>query len=514
MLFSSMIFLWVFLPIVLIINYLLNLIIRKYELRIHIKNVFLLIASLFFYAWGGVYYLAIMVSSIILNFIGGYVISKIETNNSNTNKNATLSFVQYRNRRKSKKKKRTILIITIILNLLILGYFKYFNMMVIIVEQIISGNNFLELISNTLNMRGTGALGFKEVVLPIGISFFTFQAMSYVIDVYRGNAKAQKNILDFGLYVALFPQLIAGPIVRYEDIALQINNRTESVEKFIKGIKRFCYGIGKKVLIANTFALVVDRIWLLDLSNIGSAIAILVTISYTFQIYYDFSGYSDMAIGLGKMLGFEFKENFNYPYLATSITDFWRRWHISLSTWFKEYVYIPLGGNRHGLFKTCLNLLIVFWLTGIWHGANFTFIIWGLVYGIIQIIEKLFLLKVLNKNKLKFINWLYVMIITLLLFVVFRSNNIEEAMIIFGQYGIVNSKYNVLSYISMKFIITFIFAVLSMGVLQKLFGKLYSKINNNIIVNIIDASLQIIVLFLSILSIVDGTYNPFIYFQF
>ena len=387
-------------------------------------------------------------------------------------------------------------------------------MIVIIIEQIISGNNILVLLSNTLNMKGTGALGFKEVVLPIGISFFTFQAMSYVIDVYRGNARAQKNILDFGLYVSLFPQLIAGPIVRYEDIALQINNRTESIDKFVKGIKRFCYGMGKKVLIANTFALVADNIWALDLSNIGSAIAILATISYTFQIYYDFSGYSDMAIGLGHMLGFDFKENFNYPYIATSITDFWRRWHISLSTWFKEYVYIPLGGNRHGLFKTCMNLMIVFLLTGIWHGANFTFIIWGVTYGIIQIIEKLFLLKLLNKNKLKFINWLYVMIITLILFVIFRSNNIEEAMTIFGQYTVMSSKYNVLSYISMKFIVTFIIAVLSMGVIQNLFGKLYAKINNKDIVNIIDASLQLIILFLSILSIVDGTYNPFIYFQF
>ena len=514
MLFSSMIFLWAFLPIVLIVNYLLNLIIKRYELRIHIKNVFLLLASLFFYAWGGVYYLAIMISSIIINFVGGYVISKIESKYSIIDKSETMNFTQYKNKKKSKKHKRTALIIVVILNLLILGYFKYFNMIVIIIEQIISGNNILVLLSNTLNMKGTGALGFKEVVLPIGISFFTFQAMSYVIDVYRGNARAQKNILDFGLYVSLFPQLIAGPIVRYEDIALQINNRTESIDKFVKGIKRFCYGMGKKVLIANTFALVADNIWALDLSNIGSAIAILATISYTFQIYYDFSGYSDMAIGLGHMLGFDFKENFNYPYIATSITDFWRRWHISLSTWFKEYVYIPLGGNRHGQFKTCVNLMIVFLLTGIWHGANFTFIIWGVTYGIIQIIEKLFLLKLLNKNKLKFINWLYVMIITLLLFVIFRSNNIEEAMTIFGQYTVMSSKYNVLSYISMKFIVTFIIAVLSMGVIQNLFGKLYAKINNKNIVNIIDASLQLIILFLSILSIVDGTYNPFIYFQF
>lgn len=497
MLFSSMIFLWVFLPIVLIIYYAINLIVRNRRLKMRLKNTFLLIASLFFYAWGGVYYLSIMICSIIINYTGGFIISKLSDENNLKNIN-----------------QKVVLIITVALNLLILGYFKYFNMLVVIIEQAMEHNDLPTFLYNIFNMKGTGSLGLKEVILPIGISFFTFQAMSYVIDVYRGDAETQRNILDFGLYVALFPQLIAGPIVRYHDVALQINNRIEDGDKFRRGIKRFCYGIGKKVLIANTFALVVDKIWMLDLENIGSAIAILVTISYTFQIYYDFSGYSDMAIGLGLMFGFEFKENFNYPYIATSITDFWRRWHISLSTWFKEYVYIPLGGNRHGLFRTCLNLMIVFLLTGIWHGANFTFIMWGVVYGIIQIIEKLFLLKILKANKLKFINWIYVMIITLLLFVVFRSNNINEAFIIFSQYGKLESKYNVLSYISMKFILTFVVAVLSMGVIQQLFGKLYSKISNKTVVNIIDATLQFAILIFAILSIVDGTYNPFIYFQF
>ena len=435
-----------------------------------------------------------MICSIIINYVGGYVISKLG-DDKNINQ-------------------KIVLIITVALNLLILGYFKYFNMIVVIIEQMMEHNDFVTFWHNILYMKGTGALGLKEVILPIGISFFTFQAMSYVIDVYRCDAKAQKNILDFGLYVALFPQLIAGPIVRYHDVALQINDRNETSDKFRRGIKRFCYGIGKKVLIANTFALVVDKIWVLDLSNIGSAIAILATISYAFQIYYDFSGYSDMAIGLGLMFGFEFKENFNYPYLSSSITDFWRRWHISLSTWFKEYVYIPLGGNRHGLFKTCLNLMIVFLLTGIWHGANFTFILWGIIYGIIQIIEKLFLLKILKANKLKFLNFIYMMIITLLLFMLFRSNNIHEAGLIFSQYFIPTSKYNVLSYISMKYIITLIVAILSMGVIQNIFKNLYDKIKNNTVVNAIDALLQFMILFLAIISIVDGTYNPFIYFQF
>ena len=494
MLFSSMIFLWVFLPVVIIVNYLLNLIISDSEQRIKVKNTFLLIASLFFYAWGGIYFLSIMIFSIIVNYLGGYIISKLSP--------------------KQKFLRGLTLFITVLLNILNLGYFKYFNMIVVIIEQAMTKSDLKTFWTNILYMRGTGSLGFEKVILPIGISFFTFQAMSYVIDVYRNDAKSQKNILNFGLYVSLFPQLIAGPIVRYSDVALQINGRVETLDKFTRGIKRFCYGLGKKVLLANTFALVVDRIWELELDKIGFALVLLVTISYAFQIYYDFSGYSDMAIGLGLMFGFEFKENFNYPYMSLSITEFWRKWHISLSTWFKEYVYIPLGGNRHGLFRTCINLMIVFLLTGIWHGANFTFIIWGIAYGIIQIIEKLFLLKLLNLNKLKFINWIYTFVIATLLFLVFRSNNIFEAGVLISQFVNFNSKYNIMTYLSMKFIVTLIFAILSMGVLQSLFGNIYRKVNNTFVIRTIDAALQLTILILSILSIVDGTYNPFIYFQF
>ena len=494
MLFSSIVFLWVFLPIVIIINYLFNLIFKDEKKRIQAKNTFLLIASLFFYAWGGIYFLSIMIFSIIINFLGGYVISKLGD--------------------KQRFLKGLALFVTILLNILNIGYFKYFNMIVIIIEQAMAKSSSESFLNNILYMRGTGTLGFEKVILPIGISFFTFQAMSYVIDVYRKEAQSQKNIFDFALYVSLFPQLIAGPIVRYSDVALQINGRVETLDKFTRGIKRFCYGLGKKVLLANTFALVVDRIWELDLSNIGFLIALLVTISYAMQIYYDFSCYSDMAIGLGLMFGFEFKENFNYPYMSLSITEFWRRWHISLSTWFKEYVYIPLGGNRQGMFRTCLNLMIVFLLTGIWHGANFTFIIWGITYGIIQIIEKLFLYRLLQMNKFKIINWLYTFIVATLLFVVFRSNNIFEAGTVISQFANFNSKYNIMTYLSMKFIITLLIAILSMGILQSIFNKVYEKVKNNFVVHIIDASLQLIILMLSILSIVDGTYNPFIYFQF
>ena len=492
MLFSSMIFLWVFLPIVLIVNYSLNLIIKDVKTRIHVKNIFLLIASLIFYAWGGIYFLSIMIFSICINFTGGYLISRTEKDSS----------------------RKLILCITIILNLLVLGYFKYFNMIVVIIEQLMAGNDIGTFFSNIFNMRGTGALNFKTVVLPIGISFFTFQAMSYVIDVYRGDAKTQKNIFDFGLYVALFPQLIAGPIVRYADVAEQINYRRENTIKFSKGIKRFCYGIGKKVILANTFALVADNIYALELKNIGMALAIIFSLSYALQIYYDFSGYSDMAIGLGLMFGFRFKENFNYPYTSFSVTEFWRRWHISLSTWFKEYVYIPLGGNRHGIVRTCINLMIVFLLTGIWHGANFTFIMWGVTYGVIQIIEKLFLLKFLNWNKIKAINFIYTFVIAVTLFVIFRSNTLEDAFTIFSQYFTLDSKYNVVSFLSMKFIIVFIFGILFMGPVQRVLQNTYKKVSKLTVINVIDALIQFSILAYSILSIADGTYNPFIYFQF
>ena len=495
MLFSSMIFLWVFLPIVIIVNSIIGILFSDGKKCIHAKNVFLLIASLIFYGFGGLNFLLIMIISIIINYIGGYLIASINV--------------------KEKSLRKIILTIVIALNLLMLGYHKYFNMVVVIIERIIDkSTRGIEFWNELLSMHGTGALGLKEIILPIGISFFTFQAMSYVIDVYRNDAVRQDNIFDFGLYVALFPQLIAGPIVKYSDVANQINNRSENIKKFSKGVKRFCYGLGKKVIIANTFAEVVDKIWMLDLNNLGAVMTVIVMVSYGLQIYYDFSGYSDMAIGLGLMFGFEFKENFNYPYTALSITDFWRRWHISLSTWFREYVYIPLGGNRKGLFRTCLNLLIVFMLTGIWHGANFTFIIWGLVYAIILIIEKLFLLKVLKINKLKFLNWIYMIVITLVLFLVFRSNNIFEATTLINQLGTFESKYNFLTYVSMKFIVALIVGILGMGIIQKIFGGIYSKIQNTAVVVTIDHILQIGILIFSILSIVDGTYNPFIYFQF
>ena len=276
-------------------------------------------------------------------------------------------------------------------------------------------------------------------MLPIGISFFTFQAMSYVIDVYSGRAQVQKNILKFALYVSFFPQLIAGPIVKYSDVARQIDTRKESAPLFVSGQRRFICGLAKKVLLSNTFALTADAVWAMEPEQMGSLTAWLGALSYTMQIYYDFSGYSDMAIGLGRMFGFRFKENFNYPYTSLSVQEFWRRWHISLSSWFKEYVYFPLGGSREGSGKTYRNVFIVFLLTGIWHGANFTFLAWGLLYALLQIIERLFLGKLLVGNPVKPVNWVYTMLMVILGWVLFRSDNIVYAgkyiAAMFGRYN-------------------------------------------------------------------------------
>lgn len=496
MLFSSMIFLWGFLPAIIIINFILSLLpFRDNTLRMRYKNCFLLIASLFFYAWGNINYLFIMLASITINFFGG---------------------LSLRTHTPGQRAGKIKLIIILTLNLGILFFFKYFNMLVISIESFLqSDKTFLEKLSCMVSMEGTGALGLATIVLPIGISFFTFQSMSYVIDVYYKKVRIQKNILDFALYVSLFPQLIAGPIVKYSDVASQIRERRESIDLFITGIKRFCYGLGKKVIIANTFAQTADSIWALETSSLGTSLAWFGIISYTIQIYYDFSGYSDMAIGLGKMFGFHFKENFNYPYLSASVQEFWRRWHISLSSWFKEYVYIPLGGNRKGAFRTYINIFIVFLLTGFWHGANFTFITWGIYYAVLQIIERLFLKRLLDKNPLKFVNHLYTILAVMIGWVYFRSDTIFQANEYISQmFSFTPSTTPVLSFLSMKVLLALVVAVLCSGIMQSITKSLYAKIRDNLFVQLADLALQFTLLAYSIVLIVSGTYNPFIYFQF
>ena len=470
MLFSSMIFLWLFLPLVFCFYYIID---KRF------RNLLLLIASIIFYAWGGVSYTLIMFSSIIINYLFALLIDKaIEENN--------------------KLKKKIYLVLCVIVNLSILGYFKYTDFAISIINSIF----------------GEELISLKNIVLPIGISFYTFQALSYVVDVYREQNKAQKNIINLALYISFFPQLIAGPIVKYHDIDNQITNRTESLENISYGIKRFIYGLSKKVILANMFALSCDEILKQPIGDIGTALAWVAAILYTLQIYYDFSGYSDMAIGLGHMFGFKFLENFNYPYISKSVQEFWRRWHISLSTWFKEYLYIPLGGNRKGKYFTYLNLLIVFFATGLWHGASFNFILWGLWHGLFLVIERIFLGKILEQNKLKFINYIYVILVFVLGWVLFRANNLKHALDLYKlMFSYKESIFTVRYFFYPQTLVCFIFGILFSGLFQSLFPKIKEAIFSSR-VYVLESVIQFILLFICIMYLVNGTYNPFIYFRF
>lgn len=378
MVFSSSIFIFVFLPLVLFLYYISG---KK------LKNYVLLLASLFFYSWGGVSYLKILIVSIIINYIFGILIDDVRSNI---------------------KLRKIFLRLGIILNLALLFYYKYYDFTIENINEIFNTNYSI-----------------KNIVLPIGISFFTFQGMSYIIDIYRNDGKVNKNPFSVALYISLFPQLVAGPIIKYKTIDDQIRNRKESLEFFSYGINRFVIGLAKKVIIADILAGMADNIFNLYYSGIDMPTAWIGAICYTFQIYYDFSGYSDMAIGLGYMFGFEFMENFNYPYISKSITEFWRRWHISLSTWFKEYLYIPLGGNRRG--NIYFNLFVVFLVTGIWHGAAWTFILWGLWHGFFILIERAIRNKEWYINVPRTIKYIVTMLIVILGWVLFRADNLEQA---------------------------------------------------------------------------------------
>lgn len=493
MLFSSMVFLWLFLPIVFLGSKLITKVTHKSN-RNHILNIFYLVCSLLFYSWGGISYLLIILGSILVNYLGGFLVAP---------------------RRQSHAACKRNLILIIAINLLTLGIFKYCNMGVIVVESILAEGFFKGLWDAFLHLEGTGALGLPTIALPIGISFFTFQAMSYCIDVYRGDAKPQESLFDFALYVSFFPQLVAGPIVKYSDIETQLQTRKRSRAMVLEGQRRFVYGLAKKVIIADTFGAMVDQIWQLDISKLGGPLAWLGMIAYTIQIYYDFSGYSDMAIGIGKMLGFRFRENFDLPYTSLSVREFWRRWHMSLSSWFRDYVYIPLGGSREGMARTCLNTLIVFLLTGIWHGANFTFLFWGLAYAILLIAERLFLGRLLDRNPVKFLNWLYTMLVVMVLWVFFRSDNIAQGFTFIGQlFTGISSTYSVFSYLSMESILLFVAAILLSGWLQKLLAPYYSKWKTYIPFQYGEFAFQILLIILCILKMVSGSYSAFIYFQF
>ena len=480
MVFSSLTFLWIFLPLVLLVNYLFSFV-KKEDVKFLCKNINLLVASLVFYAWGGLSYLLVMLSSIIGNYLFALWIDKAKTKEN-----------------PSKKSAKCGLVLSVVFNLGLLFYFKYANFFVGIVESIAHGN-----------------FGLKEVVLPIGISFFTFQAMSYVIDVYLGKVACQKNFLLLALYVSLFPQLIAGPIVKYQEIERQLEKREESLDNFVIGIKRFVYGLAKKVIVANACGKVAEAVFGAEIAVLGTGVAWLGLLCYTIQIYFDFSGYSDMAIGLGRMFGFTFNENFNYPYTSLSITEFWRRWHVSLSSWFKEYVYIPLGGNRQGKWRTLLNLFIVFLLTGIWHGANYTFILWGVFYGVIIVLERLFFKNWLDKNKVKPLNWLYTMLVVMLLWVFFRADSVGYAFAFIGKlFDFSHGTLVIHEMLGLWGWCVLLFGIAFCGIVQRLVEKQYDGIKAKTWVFWVDFALQMVLLLLCVVLLINDSFNPFIYFQF
>ena len=474
MLFSSNTFLFAFLPAVILIYYGL---LRRSRL---LQNVFLCLASLFFYAWGEPKFVLVMMLSIAINWAAGLLVSSARSAGSD-------------------RKARVILGIDIFFNLLIIFIFKYLNFTV----------------SNINSAFGAG-LKVPEIALPIGISFFTFQAISYVVDVYRGSGEAQRHILNVGLYISFFPQLIAGPIVRYETIADQIQNRTETMDDFCEGIKRFIIGFCKKILIANNVALVADKAYeIAGQGGLSAGMAWLGAIAYTLQIFYDFSGYSDMAIGLGRMFGFHFLENFNYPYISRSVTEFWRRWHMSLGTWFRDYVYIPLGGSRvRTRARHIFNLFVVWLCTGVWHGANWTFILWGLMYFVLLVFERFSGFNDLKGRGADVLKYIYTMFFVVMGWILFRADDLPMAAhyigACFGAGGgpvfdssfIEYARQNI-SYLAAGILFSTPFAPWAA-----------KKIRPTAVTDLLYAACLGALFLASISFLVKGSYNPFIYFNF
>ncbi|MDY2845700.1 MAG: MBOAT family O-acyltransferase [Eubacteriales bacterium] len=461
MVFSTPIFLFLFLPAVLVLNYIIP---KKY---IAAKNVVLLIASLFFYAWGEPKNVLLMLLSIAVNYVCGLLLGRFDSD---------------------EKKRKVVLWASVVFNLGLLFFFKYFSFV-------------------------TGGL-FPVIKLPIGISFFTFQIMSYTIDVYRRSVEPQKSLLKLALYISLFPQLIAGPIVRYIDVEKQLTYRECTAEKTARGMIRFSMGLAKKVIVSNTVAAICDGIFG-STNTVPAFTAWVGVICYALQIYFDFSGYSDMAIGMGHMLGFDFLENFNYPYVSCSVQEFWRRWHISLSSWFRDYLYIPLGGNRRGKVRTYINLIIVFACTGLWHGASFSFIVWGLWHGLFLVIERLGFKKALDKLP-KFIGWIYTMLVVLVGWVFFRADTLSAAMKYLGEMfsfsgGVANG---MAQFDNLSFIITSIALVLCTPVYQLVKGKLEKTEVGKKAAFVIGAVIATGLFILSVIFLTGSGYNPFIYFRF
>lgn len=467
MLFSSIPFLYYFLPIVLALYFIVP---KKF------KNLVLLLSSLFFYFWGEKTYTLVMLGVSVINYIAGLIIDK---------KRGTILA-------------KIALISSIIVSIGTLGLFKYADFFI-----------------SNINAIFRSDIGLLKIIMPIGISFYTFQILSYTIDLYNNKAKVQKNMLNFITYVTLFPQLIAGPIVRYVDVEKELEDRTHSIDKTAQGIGRFIIGLAKKVLISNTLY---EFIEISKTTEDSSVLFMwLYAFAYALHIYFDFSGYSDMAIGLGKIFGFNFMENFNYPYISKSITEFWRRWHISLGSWFRDYVYIPLGGNRVSKIKWLRNILIVWALTGFWHGADWSFILWGLMFGLLLLIEKM----VIGKNIEKvptFLSWAYTMFFVLISWVLFDSANLELAlerlkvMFGFGSVSIITSET---LYYLRSYLVIFIISIISATPLVKnLILKIKEKEAGKKIINVLEPIIYAMLLVIITAYLIDGSFNPFIYFRF
>lgn len=478
MVFSSLNFIFVFLPALLAVYFL--------SLRFcpRLRNIVLLLASLFFYAWGGVAFLPVMLASIAINALFGFLVGRA-------------------GERERPRRAKAFMTAAVVLNLALLCYFKYTNF----------------LVANINALFGL-AVPDPGIVLPIGISFFTFQGMSYVLDVYMGRAEYERNVLNVALYVALFPQLIAGPIVRYSTVAEELRSRRENLTDFTDGIVRFGIGLGKKVILANGVGALVSKVFALPAGSVSVATAWLGGIAYTLQIYFDFAGYSDMAIGLGRMFGFHFQENFRYPCVARSISDYRRRWHISLSQWFRDYVYIPLGGNRCGLLKNLRNIFIVWLLTGVWHGAAWSYIAWGVYYALLLILEKLFLKKWIDKLW-RPLQHVYTMVLVVIGYVIFRSSTLEYGLTMtgamFGLTGQVFADVTALGFLHEYWVELCLAAVAALPVkdlVLRLVGRIRRQGLRDFAAVWGSAAWACGMIGLSVICLVGSGFNPFIYFQF
>ena len=468
MVFSSLIFIFIFLPLVLVSYYIVP---KRF------KNTIILLASLIFYAWGEPVYVLLIIVSILINYFGALLIRKYISD---------------------KEKSKFIFITVLLIDISVLFFFKYYGFAIESLGSILGVN-----------------LQVKSIALPLGVSFYTFQQISYIADIYMQRVKPQKNLIDFAAYITMFPQLIAGPIVNYNDIYKQLANRKESISKFGEGVQRFIIGLGKKVILANNIGLIWSQVKEIPLNDLSVVLAWIGIIAFTLQIYFDFSGYSDMAIGLAKMFGFDFLENFDYPYISKSITEFWRRWHMSLGGWFREYIYIPLGGNKKGTLIQVRNLFVVWFATGLWHGASTNFIVWGLYFGIILLIEKLYLKDLLKRIPTIF-SHIYTLIIVIIGWVIFDMNTLPAA----GHYikimfGLGSNIFidNMAKYIlSTNFIILLLGLICSTKLIKNYTNKLKSTLKEKDVFLV--ASINLLILIISTAYLVGASYNPFLYFRF